>query len=259
MTRAWPGRSASWSVSMVAIAAAHWSGPPPNVVPCMPASSDSATRADIAAAPIGKPPAIPLASVIMSGSRPSSACANQAPVRPKPVWISSTMKSAPRSRHSSCARRRKAGSIGHTPLSPWITSAMKAEVSAPIARSRPSRSPGSTNVAVWSRGANVSRKLGFQVVASAPSVRPWKLRLSATQPRRRLARNANLSAASLASVPLLQRKKCAKCSGSRARSSASSSARRSLKKFDDSAISLPACALMAASSAGCAWPSGATP
>ncbi len=39
----------------------------------------------------------------MSGSRPECSMANHLPVRPKPVWISSTMRSAPRSRHTRCA------------------------------------------------------------------------------------------------------------------------------------------------------------
>ena len=54
------------------------------------------------ARPSGNPPPSPLARHMMSGSRPACSTANQRPVRPKPVWISSTISSAPRSRHRRC-------------------------------------------------------------------------------------------------------------------------------------------------------------
>ena len=43
----------------------------------------------------GRPPAMPLAVVIRSGTTPSCSQANQSPVRQKPVWISSAMKTMP--------------------------------------------------------------------------------------------------------------------------------------------------------------------
>ena len=43
----------------------------------------------------GRPPAMPLAVVIRSGTTPSCSQANIAPVRAKPVWISSAMKTTP--------------------------------------------------------------------------------------------------------------------------------------------------------------------
>ncbi len=45
--------------------------------------------------------------------------------------------------------------------------------------------------------------LSFQVIANAPSVRPWKPRLVATIFERPVADRANFMAASLASVPEL--------------------------------------------------------
>ena len=39
----------------------------------------------------------------MSGSMPACSIANHLPVRPKPVWISSTISTAPRSRQTRCA------------------------------------------------------------------------------------------------------------------------------------------------------------
>ena len=46
-------------------------------------------------APIGMPLPIALASVTTSGTTPSCSKPNQRPVRPKPVWISSSLSSAP--------------------------------------------------------------------------------------------------------------------------------------------------------------------
>ena len=45
----------------------------------------------------------------MSGAMPACSIANQRPVRPNPVWISSTISSAPRSRQTRSAARRKSG------------------------------------------------------------------------------------------------------------------------------------------------------
>jgi hypothetical protein len=43
----------------------------------------------------GRPPAMPLAVVIRSGTMPSSSQANHWPVRQKPDWISSATKTMP--------------------------------------------------------------------------------------------------------------------------------------------------------------------
>src|ERR1700744_4782581 len=70
----------------------------------------------------GSPPAMPFAVVIRSGTTPSWSLAKQSPVRPKPVWVSSAMKTIPCSVHQSETRLRKlAGGTGE-PLteSVWI-------------------------------------------------------------------------------------------------------------------------------------------
>jgi hypothetical protein len=70
----------------------------------------------------GSPPAMPLASVTRSGTTPSSAQANQSPVRQKPVWISSAMKTAPESRPHCATAGRKPAAGTTKPPSPWIGS-----------------------------------------------------------------------------------------------------------------------------------------
>ena len=88
-------------VSSTASAAAAATGLPPKVVPWLPGWSRSAAAPVAMQAPIGMPPASPLATVTMS-ARPSIGSATagfwwayQAPVRPTPVWISSNQSSAP--------------------------------------------------------------------------------------------------------------------------------------------------------------------
>ena len=88
-------------VSSTARAAAAATGLPPKVVPWLPGWSRSAASPVAMHAPIGKPPARPLATVTMSATPSIGAAtaglwwAYQAPVRPMPVWISSSHSSAP--------------------------------------------------------------------------------------------------------------------------------------------------------------------
>ena len=78
----------------VARAAAVATGFPPKVVPCWPGvSSAVASVPKTIIAPMGNPPPRPLARVMASGMTPAEA--NQAPVRPMPVWTSSKISSAP--------------------------------------------------------------------------------------------------------------------------------------------------------------------
>ena len=69
------------------------------------------TASMISARPVtaasGSPPAMPLAVVIRSGTTPSWSQANQAPVRQKPVWISSAISSAPLAVHQAAMAGRK--------------------------------------------------------------------------------------------------------------------------------------------------------
>ena len=74
---------------------------PEYVLPWSPGSKTAATSARAQHAPIGIPLPIALASVTTSGLTPASSKPNQRPVRPKPVWISSIIISAPTSSHSS--------------------------------------------------------------------------------------------------------------------------------------------------------------
>ena len=55
---------------MTAMATAQASGPPPKVVPCMPAWKARATSLVQSVALMGMPPARGLASVVMSGFTP---------------------------------------------------------------------------------------------------------------------------------------------------------------------------------------------
>ncbi len=70
----------------------------------------------------GRPPAIPFAVVIRSGTTPSWSQANQSPVRQKPVWISSAMNRMPCSRHQSARPARNPSGGTMNPPSPWIGS-----------------------------------------------------------------------------------------------------------------------------------------
>ena len=66
-------------------AAAHAIGLPAYVPPRPPASTESMISARPVTADSGRPPAIPFAVIIMSGTMPSCSDANQFPVRQKPV------------------------------------------------------------------------------------------------------------------------------------------------------------------------------
>ena len=72
----------------------------------------------------GSPPAMPLAVVIRSGTMPKCSLANIAPVRAKPVWISSAMKTTSFARHQSTSAGRNPSAGTMKPPSPWIGSMM---------------------------------------------------------------------------------------------------------------------------------------
>jgi len=83
-----------------------------NVDPCtgertMLENSESNTFLRNSTAPTGtKPPDSAFADRIMSGSTPQCSIAQNRPVRPSPVWISSATNSVPCSRHRRAASRR---------------------------------------------------------------------------------------------------------------------------------------------------------
>ena len=77
---------------------------PPKVEPWSPGPKAAATSARAQQAPTGMPLPSALAIVTTSGSSPWAWKANQWPVRPSPVWTSSSISSALRSVHSARTR-----------------------------------------------------------------------------------------------------------------------------------------------------------
>jgi hypothetical protein len=74
---------------------------------------------------------MPFAVVIRSGWRPSNDDANQSPVRQKPLWISSAMKTTPCSRAHAANAGRNPGAGTMKPPSPWIGSISNAATFVP--------------------------------------------------------------------------------------------------------------------------------
>ena len=70
----------------------------------------------------GRPPAMPLAVTIRSGTTPSWSHANMSPVRAKPVCTSSATKTTPFARHHSASAGRNPGAGSMNPPSPWMGS-----------------------------------------------------------------------------------------------------------------------------------------
>ena len=87
------------------------SGAPLNVPPWSPYSKQLALP-DATRAAIGTPPPSPLPRVMMSGWMPACSYAKRRPVRPMPVWISSTIRRMPASRVS-CAEIAQPVVAGH--------------------------------------------------------------------------------------------------------------------------------------------------
>ena len=75
---------------------------------------------------MGNPEPNPFPKVMRSGVTPLRSQANQRPVRPKPVIISSAMNTAPASLAISCARCRNSGGGMTLPAVPCIGSTMTA-------------------------------------------------------------------------------------------------------------------------------------
>mmetsp|Transcript_13544 Transcript_13544/g.34567 ORF Transcript_13544/g.34567 Transcript_13544/m.34567 type:complete len:236 (+) Transcript_13544:195-902(+) len=112
-------------MSNTALATAHASGLPPNVVPWSPALMCLATRSFTSTAPMGRPFASGFASVTMSGCRPGQAkWAKSGPVRARPVCTSSMISTAPTSAQRCWTASRNSCVAGRTPPSPWTVSTM---------------------------------------------------------------------------------------------------------------------------------------
>ena len=86
--------------SITATTAAVAIAVPLYVLPWSPGWNTAATSRRAQHAPTGIPLPIALASVTTSGATPECSNPNHRPVRQKPVWISSTIISAPVSSHS---------------------------------------------------------------------------------------------------------------------------------------------------------------
>ena len=173
---------------MVASAAAHESGLPPNVVVCRKGLSNRTENTSSVAmvAPIGiTPPPSALARHRMSGCTFSCSQANILPVRPMPVCTSSRIISAPNSSQSlrTAVKYPCGGRI--TPPSPWIGSRITAATSSPVflhslrTVRMASISPKGTWRKPGSSGINGLRKVDLAVADSDPSDLPWKAPLVA--------------------------------------------------------------------------------
>ena len=106
----------SFRTCSVARPDAHEIGFPPKVEPWVDVRHRSCIARGARIAPSGSPPPSAFARVITSGVTPNRCAANHAPVRPKPVWTSSKMRSAPirvASSRSPC--RKDAGGATYPP------------------------------------------------------------------------------------------------------------------------------------------------
>ncbi len=204
---------------------------------------------------------MPLPSVITSGTTPACSCANSRPVRPQPVCTSSRISSSPCASHSARSPRRKPGSAGITPASPWIGSSITATVASPIARRTESRSFNLAFGKPGTCGANSVSQPGLPLADIVARVRPWnastKVTISCAPPLwRRPHLRASLIAPSFASAPELA--KNTRSSGPCRVSSAASRSAGALWKAGLGLISVAACAASASATAGGACPSAFT-
>ena len=128
ITFAFPLKSLSRISEMEARDAAHASGCPPYVEPCVPDVNTAATSSLAQHAPIGIPPPIAFAIVTQSGFTPYPINAIGDPVRPHPVCTSSRRRSIPLSSQSLRSPSINSCVAGCTPPSPCTGSIMIAIV-----------------------------------------------------------------------------------------------------------------------------------
>ena len=168
-------KAASLMMPNTASAAAHTRGLPANVDPWSPGAMAAATRSVSSTAPIGRPPASGLASVMMSGATPKCSWPHRRPVRPRPTCTSSNTSRAPASSHARLRPPRKSAVAACTPPSPCSGSTNTAHVS-PLASTAlaASKSRYGTLSAPGRPGAKGVLYWALYVSASAPIVRPWK-------------------------------------------------------------------------------------
>ena len=140
----------------------------------------------------------------MSGTTPECWNANIFPVRPRPHWISSKTRSAPRSRQMASRPFRNSGVAGRIPPSPCTGSIITAAVLSLTAAATAARSFRGTKRTPGTSGSKGSRYLAVHVVESAPMDRPWNECSKTTYSIRPCSlpiRRANFIAPSHASVP----------------------------------------------------------
>mmetsp|Transcript_29149 Transcript_29149/g.93084 ORF Transcript_29149/g.93084 Transcript_29149/m.93084 type:complete len:336 (-) Transcript_29149:660-1667(-) len=172
------GSLSSTTTPRAARATAEERGLPPKVLPCSPGWMQSITSLSASTALTGRaPPEMALPNMSTSGRTPSWSHASIRPVRAIPVCTSSAIMSTLCSVQSSRALLRYPGGGMTTPASPWMGSTMKAATRPPCSLSTASRaaaSPKSTLNCPGRAGPKSLVALGSQLMATAPSVRPWK-------------------------------------------------------------------------------------
>ncbi len=173
------------------------------------------------------------------------------PVRPSPVWISSNTSAAPTRSQAARAACSSSSLSTLTPVSPWIGSSSTAAVRSPTAASSASTSRG-TGMKPGTSGAKGACLDSWNVADSAPYVRPWKPPCSTTMSPRGRALRTSLSAASFASAPEFA--KYTRPPSDAADNRFASSTIGRLKYRFETCISVPACARIAATTAGWQWP-----
>ena len=122
-------RKSSSRISRTVNAAFMARGLPPNVDPWLPGVMAAATASVAITAPMGKPPARPLAIAIISGLMPLGSNENKCPDRPTPIWTSSAISKHPTSSVTALNSAMNPSGKGLAPPSPCTVSTMTAAIS----------------------------------------------------------------------------------------------------------------------------------
>ncbi len=132
---AWPGRSSASVTLIAAMPAAQASGLPPNVEEWMNgllSSTPQILGVEMKADSGMTPPPMALPRHMMSGTTPQWSTPKSLPVRPRPVWTSSAIRSVPYSSQALRMRGQKSSGGTIAPASPWIGSMMTAAMPLPV-------------------------------------------------------------------------------------------------------------------------------
>ena len=258
----------------MARAAAHDTGLPPNVEPCVAVGQRSITCARGDDPAEGQPEAIALGEQHDVGRTPNVSAANGRPVRPMPVCTSSKTSRMPwrshrsRSPASHATRRHDVAALAEDGLHDhrrrrWSAGACERRAAR---RARPAssrRRRRSATVGVGARDAAEQRLVALAVLALGRREASRRRGCGRGRPagrRRRPGRpvtwRASLMAPSTASAPELQKNTCgsAKNGHSRAEPLGQLDHCPSVWATTEVWISVAACASMAATTAGWQWP-----